>query len=261
MAAITRSALGAALRAALEHCPDVLCAWEGGSTAFGSDDGLSDIDAIAVVEDDAVDAAFAAVEAGLERLAPIALAYRVPGTAGYAQRFYRLEGAPEHLVVDLAFIRRSDPLMFREVELHGEGVVWFDRAELLDERHVDAEQDLQAARVRVPQLRAHFDMFQHVPTKERLRGRAVEALHFYQQMSLRPLVEALRLLHDPQRRMFSIRYLARDLPPDVCRRIERLSFVHDLGDLAVKHGEVQRWFWSCIERLERLGPGSGFPEG
>ena len=33
-------------------------AWQGGSAAFGSEDELSDIDALAVVADDAVDAVF-----------------------------------------------------------------------------------------------------------------------------------------------------------------------------------------------------------
>ena len=51
-------------------------------------------------------------------------------------------------------------------------------------------------RLRAWRLRAAFAMFQHIPTKERLRGRAVEALHFYQAMTVRPLVEALRVLND-----------------------------------------------------------------
>ena len=118
---------------------------------------------------------------------------------------------------------------------------------------------MDLARARVPVLAAAFAMFQHIVTKERLRGRAVDALVFYQQMTWRPLVEALRLLHGPQRRVFGPRYLTRDLPAAVCQRIEALAYVRDLADLAAKHDEARAWFDECIERLQRLGPGSGLP--
>ena len=42
-----------------------------------------------------------------------------------------------------------------------------------------------------------------------------------------------RRLHCPALRDFCLRFLARDLPPDVCQRIEALAFVRDLADLAV----------------------------
>ena len=98
-------------------------------------------------------------------------------------------------------------------------------------------------------------------TKERLRGRAVDALMFYQSWTLRPLVEALRLLHCPQRRVFGLRYLVSDLPGEACAEVEALAFVRDLDDLAAKHERARRWFDRCIERLLATGPGSGLPPG
>jgi hypothetical protein len=261
MPMISRLQLQRTLHHALLTCADVDAAWEGGSAAFDHDDGLSDIDAVAVVADDAIEASFAQVQAALEELSPVTLRHDVPGTTGFAQKFFRLRDAGEFLVVDLVFIRRSDPLLFREVELHGRGRTWFDRRGILVEAHLVTEADSAQARARVPVLAASFTMFQHVVTKERLRGRAVDALVFYQQMTWRPLVEALRLLHDPQRRVFGPRYTTRDLPAAVCRRIEDLAYVRDLDDLAVKHEAAQRWFGLCIERLQARGPGSGLPAG
>jgi predicted nucleotidyltransferase len=257
---VTRPELLGTLRRALQEGDAVDAAWEGGSAAFGHDDPLSDVDAVAVVADDAVDATFAQVESALRRLSPVALRHDVAGTAGYAQRFYRLRDASEFLVVDLVLIRRSDPLLFREVELHGRGVTWFDRRGILVDAHLDAARDASQAAARVPALAAGFAMLQHIVTKERLRGRAVDALTFYQAMTLRPLAEALRLLHDPQRRVFGLRYLARDLPAETCAALESLVFVRDLDDLAVKHEAARHWFDRCIERLQRLGPGSGLPD-
>ena len=259
MNTLTRSRLLDVLQRALHDIDAVDAAWEGGSAAFGSDDGLSDVDAVAVVADDAIESTFAAVEEALDALSPVTLRHDVQGTPGYAQKFYRLRDAGEFLVIDLVFIRRSDPLLFREVELHGRGRTWFDRRGVLIESHLDAQLDMEQARERVPRLAAAFAMFQHIVTKERLRGRAVDALVFYQSMTWRPLVEALRLLHCPQRRIFGPRYLTRDLPPDVCSRIEALGFVRDLADLADKHEQARRWFDRCIARLQQTGPGSGLP--
>lgn len=256
MTTLARSPLIQALQAALAVHPDVDAAWEGGSAAFSYRDELSDIDAVLVVADDAVEAVFGAVEAALGALSPIALQHEVTGTVGYRQRFYRLAGCSEFLVLDLVLIRRSDPLLFREVELHGHGRVWHDRTGVLKEVHVDPEADRAQALARIPVLAAAFEMFQHIPTKERRRGRAVEALTFYQSMTLRPLMEALRLLHCPARRVFGPRYLARDLPADVCQRLERLSFVRDLDDLAVQHAQAEAWFHDCLAVLRREGPGA-----
>ena len=210
--------------------------------------------------DDAVDATFAQVESALQALSPVTLRHDVGATAGYAQRFYRLRDAGEFLVVDFVLIRRSDPLLFREVELHGRGRTWFDRRGILVESHLDAASDTAQACARVAPLGAAFAMFQHLVTKECRRGRAVDALMFYQSMTLRALAEALRLLHCPQRRVFGLRYLARDLPAETCAELEALAFVRDLDDLAVKHGRAQRWFDRCIERLRASGPGSGLPQ-
>ncbi|MEJ6001644.1 hypothetical protein [Paucibacter soli] len=251
MPQIDRHQLIACLRQALQNLPEVLAAWEGGSAAFSYLDELSDVDAVAVVEDNALDAVFSAVEAALTQLSPVTLRHDVAGSVGYTQKFYRLRDASEFLVLDLVLLRRSDPLLFREVELHGEGKTWFDRAGLLTPAHLDARADLAAARARIAPLRSGFEMFQHIVSKERLRGRAVEALQFYQAMSLRPLVEALRLLHCPHKRGFGLRYLARDLPAELLPRIERLAYVADLQDLEAKHAELQRWFRETILALEQ----------
>jgi len=257
---VTRSRLVATLRQALAQDDAVDAAWEGGSAAFASDDELSDVDAVAVVADDAVEAVFARVEAALGELSPVTLRHDVAATVGFAQKFYRLRDAGEFLVVDLVLIRRSDPLLFRERELHGQGRTWFDRRGILVESHLYAASDMAQARARVPALAAAFAMFQHIVTKERLRGRAVEALMFYHAMTLRPLVEAVRLLHCPERRIFGPRYLRRDLPPRTCDRIEALAFVGDLDDLAVKHTQARAWFERCIVRLQQTGPGSGLAD-
>ncbi len=254
---ITRDTLLALLRRALHEDEAVDAAWEGGSAAFARDDLLSDIDAVAVVADDAVEAVFARVEQALATLSPIELQLTMPPQPGYAQRFYRLRDAGEFLVIDFVLFRRSDPLLFREVELHGRGTTWFDRSGVLVERHLDRAADLEAATARVPVLAAQFEMFQHLVLKEIARGHGSDALAFYQAWTLRPLVEALRLLHAPHTRIFGLRYLARDLPAAVVARVESLAFVGSLQQLPAAHEQARAWGRECLRRLQALGPGAG----
>jgi predicted nucleotidyltransferase len=255
---LTRAALQAALREALRGDAAVDAAWEGGSAAFGRDDALSDIDAVAVVAPDAVDAVFARCETALAALSPVALRLDMPPQPGYAQKFYRLRDAGEFLIIDLVLLRRGEALLFREVELHGRGTTWFDRSGVLaEERHLDMAADQAAARERVPLLLAQFEMFQHLVSKEIARGHGSDALAFYQAWTLRPLAEALRLLHAPHTRVFGLRYLARDLPAATVQRLEALAFVGSLAQLQAAHAQARQWFADCAKRLRALGPGAG----
>jgi predicted nucleotidyltransferase len=257
--AIGRGAIVRALHDALAASPLVRAAWEGGSAAFGALDAYSDVDVIAVVADDAVEPVFALAQAALAALSPIAQRFDVPATAGYAQKFYRLRDAAEWHMVDLVLLRRSDPLLFREVELHGHGLTWFDRDRLLDEPHLDAAADRREALDRVPVLAAGFEMLQHLAAKELAREHFIDAIAFYQAWVLRPLVEALRLLHCPARRNFGLRYLWRDLPAAAAQRVQRLAYVGSPEALQSAHAEAVAWCRECLQRLRETGPGSGSP--
>lgn len=260
MGTVTRAQLLATLRGALEALPEVDAAWEGGSAAFDRDDAWSDVDAVAVVADDAVERSFAAIEAALDALSPRELTLVTGGTAatqGSAQRFYRLRDAGEFLVVDLVLVRRSDPLLFREVELHGQGRTWFDRSGVLVERHLDLEADLAAARARIEPLGTTFAMFQHLVKKDAARGRAADAMAFFQGYTWRPLIEALRLLHAPHTRVFGPRYLQRDLPAATAEALAALSYVSDLPALQAAQARAAAWFDVAHRRLREEGPAAG----
>lgn len=247
----TRQAQIDALRDALTGLPTALAAWEAGSAAFGADDAMSDVD-VAVVSADK-DAVFAAAEAALERLAPIALRYHVPEPAwhGFSQRFYLLEGASRFHMVDLSVQPPDSQDPFLDPARHGRPKVWFDRG-----THTVPPASVPAAlearlRARVPVLAAWFALTQPIVEKEILRGRGIDAVSFYHGLTLRPLVELLRIVHAPARHDFGLRYLLRDLPPDVYGELEPLVFVADLPDLAAKHARAGKWFERIRAAWER----------
>src|SRR5262245_51710094 len=72
----------------------VRAAWLGGSDASGRADALSDVDLVLLVEDDAVERAFAATEEALREIASVARSLRLPEPTwhGHAQAFYQLDG-------------------------------------------------------------------------------------------------------------------------------------------------------------------------
>ncbi len=247
-----RQAILAAVRNALEPLAGVHALFEGGSAAFGLADELSDLDLVADVEPGDEDQAFAAVEAALTHVAPIAVQWNVPTPAwhGMTQRFYRLEGSPDYLLVDLTLRPADKPELFAERELHGEPVVYFDKRGLVQSTAVNEAELAKRLAERVTILRANLALFEHLVPKEVARGHPIDALAFYQGLVLRPLVEALRIRYCPPRHSFGMRYLDRDLPGTVVDRLRPLLFVTDADDLLAKHDEAAAW---CAEELEGLG--------
>lgn len=222
----------------------VLALWEGGAAAWGRVDQWSDIDLQMVVDDDRVDDAFATVEDVLTRLGGIDLAYRIPEPAwhGHSQRFYRLCEASPYLLIDLVVIRRSAPDKFLERELHGDPVVYFDKAGIAVAAAFDADAFRSRLDARRERLRTLFDMFQVLVRKEINRRNAIEAITYYQSYTLRPLVEALRMEHAPHHASFHTRYIEYELPAETVRRLQPLFYPRDLADLEKKLQQAIDWF-------------------
>jgi hypothetical protein len=74
----------------------------------------------------------------------------------------------------------------------------------------------------------------------------IEAVAFYQSYTLRPLVEGLRILHDPTRYRFHTRYVQYDFPADDVRRLGELFFVADVRELAAKRARAECWFHEVL---------------
>jgi len=244
MTAITRDQIITALGAALEPLAHINAMWLGGSRAMGTQDEWSDIDVVLDVADGRHLDAFRAVEEALAALAPIAhrVALPEPIWHGHAQRLYRLQGCPEHLMVDLVIMQRSsDAPRFDEREIHGEPVIIFDKLGVVASRPVDRVAHRAAMTAHVARHREMFVMLRHLAGKELRRGRVLDALMRYHGLLLRLLLTALRARHAPLFYDFAPRYLERDLPPDVYERVMRLAFVASPADLEAKLAEILDW--------------------
>ena len=249
--AIGRAEIIEALRSALESDPDVRAAWLGGSDATGRTDRFSDIDLQAIVEDDRVEAVFARMHAGLEKLSAIELRYRFPEPTwhGHSQELLRLRGADPHHFLDVVVMKRSAPDRLLERERHGSALVLFDRDGLLTPPPLDRAAHLARMEKRLADLRVQFPLYQPLVVRGIHRRQPAESAYLYQVATLKPLVELLRMRYCPARFDYGLRYLDRDLPPRWRGVVERLAFPASPAALLELQAEAAGHFDAQIAAL------------
>jgi hypothetical protein len=248
---IPRESIVEACHGALKALPSVRAAFLAGSEAFGRQDQYSDIDLNCVAPMADVDAIFSAVEAALERLSPIALKLVMPPSAmwpGLSQRFYRLRDTDEFLMIDFCQLTREQVTTFMEPTRHGTPVVLFDHDGLIKPGPMDADHATRMAK-RLEWLRSSFPMFQNLVRKAALRGDMVEAIAMYQGQTLRPLVDVLRIKHNPERFDYGLRYTGYDLPQNVVAELRDLVWPRDGDDLLAKLDRAKALFDATVTLL------------
>ena len=251
---VSRDLIVRAMTEALEPLSYVHAFWEAGAAAFKRIDEWSDIDLYIVVDGDTVPATFRVAEQALTRLAPIRLAHEVPWppASGISQKFYRLDKIGEFLLVDLAVMTVTAPDKFLVREIHGDAVFLFNKQDSVKIPPLDSDAFIRGLLERRRRLRERMELFGPFVQKEILRGNKLEALEFYRAIVIQSLVEVLRMRYGPRHYDFRMRYVYRELPPDVVRRLEALAFVKDLEDLAAKYLEARAWFDRAIEEVDEM---------
>jgi hypothetical protein len=242
---VTREDVVEAVRSAFEREPWALACWEGGSASFGRLDRWSDVDLGVGVEDGRAADAFERIDAALRALAPVAWSWEVaPVTAPKPQRYYRLEGTDPFLVIDVGVFPAATPPQERFLggRRHGRARVLFDRAGFTDVPEPPAEEWRERLRRRLSDLRGRFRLGASLVEKCVARGDLLEAQAFYLSYTVNPLVELLRIRHDPRRHDFGVRYVRYDLPPDVVRRLDDLAIVPDGAGLVARRRRAEAWF-------------------
>jgi hypothetical protein len=248
---LTKKEIITALCEALEPLEYTHALWEGGAAAFKRVDEWSDLDILLDVEDEHVNDALQVIEKTLVRLSPVELKYEVPQPSwhGHAQVFYRLQGTSKYLLIDIAVIKHSNPNKFLQPELHGDPVVHFDKTEVVKPPPLDRKELAVRLKDRLAALKVTFELFQILTLKELNRGNLIEALNFYHNFTLKPLVEVLRIPHEPTRHGFYTRYIYYDIPPETIRKLEKLFFVTDGDDLLAKRQEAEDWFYDTLDQI------------
>jgi hypothetical protein len=249
---IGRDEILPALRAALEPLAFVHAMWEGGAISFNRTDEMSDIDLYVDVEDSRVEDVFRVVEEALERLSGVELKYQVPLPAShpYSQAFYRLKGASEFLLLDLAVMKHSAEDKFLEREIHGTALFHFNKGGAVKIPPVDRAKFVANLCDRLEKMKIRFEMFRCFVRKEMKRRNFIEALDLYNRLVLEVLLEALRMKHKPLHYNFRTHHILHDLPRDVVERLKALYFVSGEIDLAHKLDLAEEWFRQTVKDID-----------
>ena len=249
---IMRDRIIASIVRALEPEPFVYALWEGGALAFNRLDEWSDIDICVSAEDDRILECFPLVERALETVSPIKLKHEMKQTLspGYVQAFYRLEGTPECMLVDLAIFKASWPDKILEPEIHGTAKFHFNKGGRVKIPRLDPRKlsgDLHNA---LAHARMRFEIFNCFVPKQINRGNLIEAVALYHRVVLDSLVDVLRIRHKPERFGFKTQYIHYDLPREVSERLQDLYMIRDKEDLQKKYLQAKRWFLATLKELE-----------
>ena len=215
------------LVATFEPLGMVYAMWEGGAAANNRIDEWSDIDLQLDVADDFADAAMQLAETALLELSSIARKYIIPQPSwhGHLQTFFLLANTSPFLLIDLVVIKNSHPNKFIETEIHGHPVVHFDKKHVVVPAPLDVDEMAERILDRLESLKSSFEMFQVLTEKEINRGNFIEAISFYYSFTLRPLIEALRIIYKPWQYNFYTRYIYYDFPPEIIKTLESLYCV------------------------------------
>ncbi len=248
---IQRTDILAALKNSLEPFDFVYAMWEGGAASFNRVDQWSDLDIQIDAEDSHAAETMAIVEQILSQLCPIKRKFELPQPTwhGHLQTFFQLEQASPFEFIDLVVIQHSNSNKFLEKEIHGQALVHFDKCKVVHADPVDPEEMVQKILQRLETMKITFEMFQVLTWKEIYRGNAIEAISYYQSMTIRPLVEALRMLYAPWHYNFHTRYVYYEFPKEVVRRLEPFFYPTDLQALKNCLSEANQWFQEITQQI------------
>lgn len=241
-----------AIAEALKPLDYVYGMWQCGSSAFKRVDQWSDIDIVVDADDHKVRDVFPTIDKALEALTAIEISYECPQpmSEGAYQKVYKLEGISKFMVIEVCVVKHSGSEKFLQREIHGEVLVHFDKENLTEIKPIDEEKFYAQLNTRLENIDKLFNIYQFLIEKEINRDNRIEALAFYNNFTLNPLVEVLRMKYSPYRYSFRSRYVYYDLPKEVVKNLEDLYFITDIEDLSLKHKEAIRWFNITVAQLK-----------
>lgn len=251
---LSREAILKCLVDALEPLDYVNAMWQCGSAAFKRVDDWSDIDIIVDVEDDRLLEVFKICDAALESLAPIEKTH-VSNQAlspGACQKAYKFKGTSKYSIIEICAVKNSSPEKFLQREIHGDIIVCFDKKNVTVHKPLDKKAFAESLKNRLLKTDNFFNLYQFLVDKELNRHNYIEALAFYNNFCINPLLLVLRMKYKPFRFEFKTRYIYYDLPADVVKEVNDLFFVKDGEDLRLKHEKAIKWFNELVSELKAL---------
>jgi hypothetical protein len=219
--------------------PDIRACWAGGSLAFGHADHESDLDIELLAMAGAGVSAFARLRDMLLAVYAPTSEWLIPTPAwhGGHQTFLHLPRADDgRRILDVVVREASGDRHPIDPRRDGEPIVLYDPDGLVVVAPLDPDTLAQQITSALETIAARRSTAEWIITKALVREQWPEAVAYYVQLGLVPLVALLRVRHCPWRHDFGLRYLDHDLPADVATKVESLlpTGVEHLSELTVR---------------------------
>ena len=226
--------------------------WLEGADAQGTVDDYSDLDLWLDVIDGYEEAVLAEIRDILLALSPLDFYHeRHHPHPQLRQAFIHLSGTSPFLVIDLCIQSHSRQIAFTRQHVDEVVQVIFDKSDVIRWRDVDEKLYQSDLRARVRDLLVTFPFFLIWVTKGIRRDNYLEALSYYQNLVLKPLVELCRICYCPTKKDFYLKHIQRDLPNDLVRTLTDLHRVTTLADIQDKTVIAEKLFWEIAEEVSQ----------
>lgn len=249
---ITRKQIIEALGNELKNNSAVLAFWLEGADALDTVDKYSDMDVWLDVQDGHKEMVIKQVQSILSQIAPLDFEHEVDHPhPKIRQYFFHLKDTSEFLIIDVCVQSHSREFWYTKESKDEEVKIIFDKKGVIEFRDLDKAEFQSHQKKRIAELEKTFIFFQVWVKKGVKRDNFLEALSYYHSFILDPLVELLRIKHEPTKREFGLKHVERDLPKNVLRELEDLYKVDLTPEISTKSQKANELFFKVLKEVEK----------
>lgn len=245
---IEREKIIQAIENRLKNNPLVFAFWLEGADSTNTVDQYSDIDIWLDVKDHEENKIFEEIEKSLLGLGELDFSYKLEHPhPQIMHKVYHLRNTPKSLLLDVCIQSHSRNFEFVK-NLHDVPKIIFNR-EGIKFREFNKSEFKKDLQNRVHHLKNTFKQQSRVATKIQ-RGEFLEAIAYYMEWVIKPLVELLRIKHIPRKRDYYFKHISRDLPKKVVEQLENLVKVQSIEDIKKRIPVASTLFEKTLKEIK-----------
>ncbi len=230
----------------------VFAFWLEGADVHNRVDEYSDIDIWIDVEDNHESEILNEIEVILSELGKIDFTHEINHShPKIRQKFFHLEGTSEFLIIDICLQSHSRIFWYREGFQDEKAKIIFDKSNVIQYKQVNQQEFDEEISTRIKELKKTFLFFQAWVKKSINRNNFLEALGSYHEKVLQPLVEILRIKHQPTKNDFYLKDISKDIPKKLLSELEDLYKITSIEDIKTKSQKAKELFFSVVENTEK----------
>jgi hypothetical protein len=228
---ITRKQIIEHLTKILKPNSYVYAFWLEGADSLGTVDRYSDIDFWLDVADGYEDKIMKLIQQSLNKLDKLDLVqkYNHPDLK-IKQHFFHIQHSSPFLLLDVCIQSHSRKFSFIKEMIHERTLVIFDKIGVTKSKSLNKKQFNKEIKLRIEELKQNILQSSRV-SKYIYRQQFLEALVYFYKWIMSPLVEIVRIYHDPLKHEMGLVHISTDLPPVILKKLEKLYSTKSLNDI------------------------------